>query len=238
MMIDITSPPSPIGFEGFKNRLEITFSKPPFSNPTNINLILEPAFCIIVDQLYNTEFDSYVLSESSLFVYPLKMILKTYGTTKLLHSIVPLLKLVDSLSPYVTNVQYSREVAFFNKFFGILNTAAYVLGYPNHWWRIYSAQKVTVIFYKKSEKHVAKEMITSSRIYEIFPTHMICDHSFDPCGDSMNEIEGASLSSMHVMLEEGFSYGSYEAIGFNFTCKSVVKQKLPSGECLVYKTYR
>ncbi|KAJ8899242.1 hypothetical protein K2173_012830 [Erythroxylum novogranatense] len=215
MMIDITSPPSPIGFEGFKNRLEITFSKPPFSNPTNINLILEPAFCIIVDQLYNTEFDSYVLSESSLFIYPLKMILKTYGTTKLLQSIVPLLKLVDSLSPYVTNVKYSREVAIFNKFFGILNSATY-----------------------KSEKHVAKEMITSSRIYEIFPTHMICDHSFDPCGDSMNEIEGASLSSMHVMLEEGFSYGSYEAIGFNFTCKSVVKQKLPSGECLVYKTYR
>ncbi|KAJ8751097.1 hypothetical protein K2173_016278 [Erythroxylum novogranatense] len=338
MTIDTTPPLSPVGFEGFEKRLEITFSEPPFSNPANgldlraltrsqINSILEPAFCTIVDQLSNSEFDSYVLSESSLFIYPLKIILKTCGTTKLLCSIVPLLELADSLTLSVTDVKYSRgsfifpdyqplphrnfaeEVAILNKFFGHLNAAVHVLGDPNHRWHIYSASKepkpkmgndqidvVTLemcmtgldrqkaaIFYKKSEEHSAKEMTISSGISEIIPTHVICDHSFDPCGYSMNGIEGASLSSVHVTPEEGFSYASYEAVGFDFTevklktmvkralkcfgpkefsvavtcrsggaqlwavetpdvmeytCKSVVKQELPGGECLVYKTYR
>ncbi|MBO8907939.1 hypothetical protein INO82_14755, partial [Staphylococcus aureus] len=54
-----------------------------------IDSILSAARCEIVDHLSHDKFDSYVLSESSLFVYPLKIILKTCGTTKLLQSIQP-----------------------------------------------------------------------------------------------------------------------------------------------------
>ncbi|KAF7813035.1 S-adenosylmethionine decarboxylase proenzyme-like [Senna tora] len=112
-------PPSPIGFEGFEKRLEITFCEPPiFKDPhgqglralthSQLDSILEPACCTIVSQLSNVEFDSYVLSESSLFMYPLKIILKTCGTTKLLLSIKPILDLADSLSLSVFAVKYSR----------------------------------------------------------------------------------------------------------------------------------
>lgn len=113
-------PVSAIGFEGFEKRLEISFSNPPIlSDPNGLGLrgltraqidsILYPAACTIVSQLRNSELDSYVLSESSLFVYPLKIILKTCGTTKLLFSIEPILKLANSAGLTVSRVLYSRD---------------------------------------------------------------------------------------------------------------------------------
>ncbi|KAK3006466.1 hypothetical protein RJ639_017745 [Escallonia herrerae] len=139
---------SPIGFEGFEKRLEITFSEPPeFKDPNGLDLkaltwsqldsVLEPACCTIVTHF---DFDSYVLSESSLFVYPFKIILKTCRTIKLLLSI---LNFADSLSLGVHSIKYSRrtfifqnaqpaphrsfyeEFAALNSFFGNLPFGAY-----------------------------------------------------------------------------------------------------------------
>ncbi|KAL0404317.1 UNVERIFIED_CONTAM: S-adenosylmethionine decarboxylase proenzyme [Sesamum radiatum] len=258
---------SAIGFEGFEKRLEITFSEPPmFLDPNGLGLraltraqldsILEPACCTIVSQLSNTEFDSYVLSESSLFVYPLKIILKTCGTTKLLLSIPQILKLADSLSLACRSVRYSRgtfifqnsqpaphrsfaeEVAFLNSFFK--NGSAYLLGdpsFPNRNWHIYVAvidpergadptagvlnlemcmtgldrEKAAVFF--NNPDGGCRRMTKMSGIDEIIPTHQICDFEFEPCGYSMNGIEGTAYSTVHVTPEDEFSYASYEAIG-------------------------
>ncbi|XP_030535567.1 S-adenosylmethionine decarboxylase proenzyme-like [Rhodamnia argentea] len=266
---------SPIGFEGFEKRLEITFSPPPiFADPSGLGLrrltrtqldsILEPARCSIVAQLSSAELDSYVLSESSLFVYPLKIVLKTCGTTKLLSSIEPILQLAESLSLGVDSVKYSRgsfifphaqpapyrnfadEVDVLNGFFGGLFAEAYVIGdprVPNRNWHIYSAGKAATdarrlalpgvitleicmtgldkskasVFFKKSgdPDYSAKQMTKLSGISEIIPGHTICDFDFDPCGYSMNGIEGAASSTVHVTPEEGFSYASYEAMGID-----------------------
>lgn len=260
---------SPIGFEGFEKRLEITFSNSPTIGlglrsltRAQLDSILEPACCTIVSQLSNSEFDSYVLSESSLFVYPLKIILKTCGTTKLLLSITPILKLAESLSLVVSSVKYSRgtfifpdsqpaphrsfaeEVAALNDYFGDLNVTSYVIGdpgFPNQNWHVYSAVKsplvndqtaeaVTLemcmtgldrskakVFYKNSEDddNAARKMTKLSGISEIIPSHVICDFGFDPCGYSMNGIEGPAFSTVHVTPEDGFSYASYEAMGFD-----------------------
>ncbi|XP_015583771.2 S-adenosylmethionine decarboxylase proenzyme [Ricinus communis] len=264
MAID-SPPPSPIGFEGFEKRLEITFQEPPiFKDPTGRGLralsrsqldsILEPACCTIVSQLSNTQFDSYVLSESSLFVYPFKIVLKTCGTTKLLLSIKPILSLADSLSVAVTHVQYSRgtfifpnyqpaphrsfseEVTTLNEFFSHLNPLAYVIGD----WHIYSAsqseplmrgnrtdmatveicmtgleKKKAAVFFKSSG-NTASEMTKISGIRDIIPSHVICDFDFDPCGYSMNGIDGSGYSTVHVTPEDGFSYASYEALGLDY----------------------
>lgn len=251
---------SAIGFEGFEKRLEITFTTPPtFRDPAGMGLraltraqldsILEPAFCTIVSELAGAEFDSYVLSESSMFVYPLKIVLKTCGTTKLLLSIPVILKLADSLSLGVDSVKYSRgtfifrdsqpaphrsfseEVAFLNSHFK--NGAAFVLGdrdSPDRNWHVYvvnvgsrmqaaettveicmtglSREKAAVFF-----KGGGNEMTKMSGICDVIPSHMICDFEFEPCGYSMNGMDGPAYSTVHVTPEDGFSYASYEAMG-------------------------
>ncbi|XAR66715.1 Adenosylmethionine decarboxylase [Bertholletia excelsa] len=255
---------TPIGFEGFEKRLEITFTDPPmFADPAGLGLraltrsqidsILDPACCTIVSQLSNSEFDSYVLSESSLFVYPLKLILKTCGTTKLLLSIPVILKLAESVSLGVESVKYSRgtfifkncqpaphrsfseEVAFLNSYF--TNGNAFVLVDPavrNRNWHVYMAnvsppgsnptaqmtlemcmtgldRDKAAVFFKGS----GSAMTLASGISDIIPGHAICDFEFDPCGYSMNGIEGSAYSTVHVTPEDGFSYASYEAMGLD-----------------------
>lgn len=261
---------SPIGFEGYEKRLEITFSQAPlFVDPhgyglralarTQIDSILEPAKCTIVSQLSNKDFDSYVLSESSLFVYPCKMILKTCGTTRLLLSIPVILDLAAELSLSVIAVKYSRgsfvfpgaqpsphrsfseEVAVLNQFFSRLASGgnAYVIGNPaapNRNWHVYYAtdkpeqplvtlevcmtglnsEKAAVFFKSSAPGHdsSAEEMTKRSGICDIIPEMQICDFEFDPCGYSMNGICNEALSTIHVTPEDGFSYASYEAMGF------------------------
>lgn len=172
MAIDQTEPvavASP-GFEGFEKRLEIEFghsSSDPVSSPLEKNYflrslsrsaldeILSAAQCTIVSALSNKAMDSYVLSESSLFIYPLKIIIKTCGTTQLLHSIAPLLKHAASLSLTAHRCRYSRgaflfpevqpfphtnfseEVQFLDSYFGNLGSKACAIDGK---WHVYSAE--------------------------------------------------------------------------------------------------
>lgn len=262
------SQPSPIGFEGFEKRLEITFLEAPlFVDPhgrglraltrSQIDSILDLARCTIVGHLSNKDFDSYVLSESSLFIYPYKMILKTCGTTKLLQAIPKILDLASELSLPVQSAKYSRgtfifpgvqpaphrsfseEVSALNHFFGNLASGgnAYVIGdssAPNRNWHIYYATenpelpmitlemcmtglngKKASIFFKNPENADTKTMTKLSGIPDIIPEMEICDFEFEPCGYSMNAICGQALSTIHVTPEDGFSYASYEALGFD-----------------------
>ncbi len=87
------------GFEGPEKVLEIDFT--PGQGPARglreitraqWDAILTDARCTILSTMSNDKIDSYVLSESSLFVYPLKMMLKTCGTTTLLMCLPRLLE--------------------------------------------------------------------------------------------------------------------------------------------------
>lgn len=263
-------PISAIGFEGYEKRLEISFSEPGiFADPggmgfrslskSQLDEILSPAECTIVSSLSNDEVDSYVLSESSLFVYPYKIIIKTCGTTKLLLSIPPILKLADMLSLSVRSVRYTRgtflfpgaqafphrnfseEVAVLDSYFGKLGSGskAYVMGSDDksQKWHVYSASaesstnsnpvytlemcmtgldsKKASVFYKTSASSAAL-MTESSGIRMILPESEICDFEFEPCGYSMNAVEGSAISTIHVTPEDGFSYASFEAVGYDF----------------------
>lgn len=262
-------PVSAIGFEGYEKRLEISFCKPGvFTNPEGKGLrslskaqldeFLEPAECTIVSSLSNKYVDSYVLSESSLFVYADKIIIKTCGTTKLLQAIPNILKLAGSLSLEVKTVRYTRgsfifpgaqpsphrcfseEVAVLDGYFGKLKSGskAYILGSPatSQKWHVYVASSETInsenpvytlemcmtgldrekasVFYKHGSSSAAL-MTVKSGIRKILPRSDICDFEFDPCGYSMNSIEGRAHSTIHVTPEDGFSYASFEAVGYD-----------------------
>ncbi|KAK9063772.1 hypothetical protein SSX86_017644 [Deinandra increscens subsp. villosa] len=266
---------SAIGFEGFEKRLEVTFFEPSiFVDPegqglralskAQIDEILNPAECTIVSSLSNEFVDSYVLSESSLFIFSYKIVIKTCGTTKLLLSIPPILKLAESLSLTVRSVRYTRgsfifpqaqsfphrsfteEVSVLDSHFEKLGLAskAYVMGgfdKPEKWF-VYSASAGPVpardqvytlemcmtslgrekasVFYK-TESSSAATMTNESGIRSILPKSEICDFEFDPCGYSMNAIEDGAVSTIHVTPEDGFSYASFEAVGYDFKDESL-----------------
>lgn len=272
-VLSVADPPqvSAIGFEGYEKRLEITFSEAPvFADPdgrglrvlsrAQIDSVLDLARCTIVSELSNKDFDSYVLSESSLFVYPYKIVIKTCGTTKLLLAIPRILELAEDLSLPLAAVKYSRgtfifpeaqpsphknfseEVAFLNRYFGGLKSGgnAYLMGdpaKPGQKWHLYYAtqhpekpvvtlemcmtgldkKKASVFFETSADGHTscAKEMTKLSGISDIIPEMEICDFDFEPCGYSMNAIHGPAFSTIHVTPEDGFSYASYEVMGFN-----------------------
>lgn len=104
-MSDATEPVSP-GFEGVEKVLEIDFTpgRGPARGLRDVpralwDEVCTDARCTILDTLSNDKLDSYVLSESSLFVYPLKLILKTCGTTTLLMCLPRLLAVTKVRRP-------------------------------------------------------------------------------------------------------------------------------------------
>lgn len=146
------------GFEGPEKRLEVDFKKN-FNNAEGLRVfdkdqwqeVLNHAKCTIISHTKNDYFDSYVLSESSLFVYPYKIMVKTCGTTTLLKVLPKLMEYANLIDTEVEFVMYSRknfmfphkqphehstwdkEVSFLNNIF---EGNAYVLGplTQDHWY--------------------------------------------------------------------------------------------------------
>jgi S-adenosylmethionine decarboxylase len=74
-----------------------------------LSLICARARCTILSSVSNQYLDAYVLSESSLFVYPYMLVLKTCGTTTLLRCIALLIDLGHKLGLEIDWVGYSRK---------------------------------------------------------------------------------------------------------------------------------
>lgn len=90
---------SPIeGFRGFRSVEHEEWDK-----------LLVHAACTILDSRSNGFFDAYLLSESSLFVYPVKIILKTCGTTTLLRVLPIIVELGKRFNLVPEWLGYSRK---------------------------------------------------------------------------------------------------------------------------------
>jgi hypothetical protein len=85
--------------------LGTTLTRPP--------CFVEQAACCIVSSNHNEHFDAYVLSESSLFVYEDKLVLKTCGTTRLLAAAPTILQLAAGLDMCPRRCKYSRASFLF-----------------------------------------------------------------------------------------------------------------------------
>jgi len=104
------------GFEGPEKRFEVCFKKN-FDNLEGLRSynkdqwqeMLNFSACTIISVKNNENFDAYVLSESSLFVWPFKLMIKTCGTTTLLKILPTLLSYAKKCDLEVEFVQYSRK---------------------------------------------------------------------------------------------------------------------------------
>lgn len=76
-------------------------------------------------------------------------------------------------------------------------------------------KKKASVFFKTNSVSASEMTTTSSGIKNILPGSEICDFSFDPCGYSMNSVEGDAVSTIHVTPEDGFSYASFETVGYD-----------------------
>ncbi|XP_058077867.1 S-adenosylmethionine decarboxylase proenzyme 4 [Magnolia sinica] len=255
------------GFEGFEKRLELHFyGDDPMGlrriDFVSIRQILDAVQCSVVSAVGNRCFDAYVLSESSLFIYPTKIIIKTCGTTQLLKSIPSLLSHAFQLGLGLCGCRYTRGSFIFPKAQPFPHTSfreevLYLEEYlpsslcykkvcilPSkacHSWHVYTASDhhhmvdhlpniftmevcMTQLdgvlarrFFRRrgdgnSGDVAGKEMTALTGIGDINPTALVCDYAFDPCGYSMNGIDGAHYSTIHVTPEDGYSYASFECV--------------------------
>lgn len=157
-------------FEGAEKLLEIWFT----SNDTTSNVrhdlrdiprdciecVLDLVNCKVLQYGQSATTDTYVLSESSMFVFRNHFVLKTCGETTLLHAVDPMIQLAEKFCglDHVDQVFYSRrkflrpelqkmphtsfeqEVAYLDGFFE--GGSAYVLGRTNNdCWYLYTLDK-------------------------------------------------------------------------------------------------
>jgi hypothetical protein len=113
--------PNPV-FEGSEKRVEVDFEPSEGTPPEGLRALgravldelMGLARCTIVSSRTNDYLDAYVLSESSLFVYPTKWVLKTCGTTRLLDAVPRLLELAAArLGMAPRRCKYSRASFLF-----------------------------------------------------------------------------------------------------------------------------
>ena len=107
-------------FEGPEKTIEVCF-RPNVGHENGLralsreqlDILCEKARCSIISKISSNYMDAYVLSESSLFIYKHKYIMKTCGTTTLLRCLKSLLEYADGLGLELTWVGYSRKNLFF-----------------------------------------------------------------------------------------------------------------------------
>eukprot|EP01034_Spumella_vulgaris_P035033 gene35033-43199_t len=96
-------------FEGPEKTMEVCF-RPDMGHPNGLramnreqlDLLCLKAKCTILHSISNNYLDAYVLSESSLFVYKHRLVMKTCGTTTLLRCLSNLLEFADELGLELT----------------------------------------------------------------------------------------------------------------------------------------
>lgn len=117
-----------VGFEGPEKKLEVDFHRAPrgarhgghvdsgsFRAVTRGEWdgVLADAQCTILSMVAGSHCDAYVLSESSLFVYDRKVMIKTCGTTTLLKAVPRLIAIAARLGLELDFLQYSRSAFMF-----------------------------------------------------------------------------------------------------------------------------
>ena len=117
MSFQIESSPEEQGFEGPEKNLQVIFNTLYYNTGTTLLSInqerwqemLDYAKCKILSTIENGKWKCYILSESSLFVYDDRIILKTCGTTPLLNALDDIILIGKELNLKPAAVFYWRK---------------------------------------------------------------------------------------------------------------------------------
>ena len=152
-------------------------------------------------------------------------------------------------SQHFPHTSFDDEVQFLDGLFGeplAHSGKAYVLGQPHEGlqWHVYVAGvprsdrptfnleicmtelgEAAALQFVRTEAFVSAEQTTKdSGLLGIKPEAIIDDYVFEPCGYSMNGIDGTGLMTIHITPEPGFSYASLEVSGHteDVSCPNVL----------------
>ena len=231
-----------VSFEGPEKRLEIASSE----NLRRLKLkdweqILVKARCSIIDNIYAVEFDSYLLSESSLFVYDDRIMVKTCGTTEPLKILEELLVLqfpiqmiryshrsfkYQALQPYPYG-DYNEEVKEIKRIMSDIKLDHETSLRLGNSWFMYTLGKEIVprneileITMIDLDLHVMKKFykdhVDKMDLKQFLPTVHFSEKHFEPCGYSINAHSGDKYYTIHITPEPECSYVSFET-NDNFT---------------------
>ncbi len=243
------------GFEGPEKNLQVIFNKFYYDTGTLRSIsqerwqeMLNYAKCKIISSISNEKWIAYILSESSLFVYDDRIILKTCGTTPLLNALDDIILIGKELNLKPAAVLYWRknfsnphlqepvhqnfenEVSFLDEHLGGDSRTA-ILGPTDkdHYYFYYlellpkdefnpvfdtfeikmheiHPEEGEKFFWKKEPKRPK----SLNNIFEKIPGYKKDEFFFQPCGYSMNGINGQNYETIHVTPEGSCSYISFE----------------------------
>ena len=225
-------------FEGAEKKLEILFSK-------EVNLLKKPVRfwekavqacgADIISQMNVRGGASYLLSESSLFLWPRRLIMITCGRTRLARSFLRIRRGFSKNS--LDMVFFQRKNEFFPKEqpssfqedvrriqkklpgqsyrFGPLHGHHFFLFHSEGRFRPTSSDHTLEILMYDSNwigegLDLQKTKELKSRLFQIFPGFEMQDHFFNPPGWSVNGLRGEEYYTFHITPARPFFYASFE----------------------------
>ena len=225
-------------FEGSEKKIEVIFSP---DSPSLLELplkfwkkIVRSCGAEIISQADFPEIHSYILSESSLFVWSHRLVLITCGKTALSQSFIKILKIFPKESIEVCFFQRKNEFfpsfqksCFYRDLKKIQRTIpgkAYRFGplHDHHFFLFHSSSDFepsardqtleTLIYDSKafsdSSPHTVHRL--KRELEKSFCGFEIQDQMFSPQGYSLNAIKGDLYYTAHITPEKSFFYISFE----------------------------
>ena len=231
-------------FEGSEKKMEVIFSptKEPLRNESDSfwKKLCDKARTRIVSRFSNSFCDSYILSESSLFVWDHRLLMLTCGETSLINSILNITKTFKKSD--IDLLFYQRKNEFFpykqrssfmddlKKIKKNIKGKAYCFGVPDehHFYLFHSEgdnrisrpdRTIEILMYDLDD-YIKKILFSASSaeeirkrlgLYRIFENVQIDDYIFKPVGYSLNGLtREGSYYTIHITPQEPGFYVTFE----------------------------
>ena len=225
-------------FEGSEKKLEVIFSQKIPSLRTLPEKfwkkVVQACGAEIISVNHFSKIDSYILSESSLFVWDHRLIMITCGKTILPKSFLKILKKIsknqieilffqrkNELFPQIQKSTFLKDIkVIHNKMegtsyqFAKLHQHHFFLFHTNSDFQCDSRDQTLEILMYDSEFITDTSQKTISKLKDklnlCFPGFAIQDHIFKPDGYSLNAVREEFYYTIHITPQKSFFYISFE----------------------------